>query len=321
MHSQKPPGVVQNWSTLQCSKQNTQQCGYDHAPVTRVVGEPNFRCLMALEHNTPAPRAESSSTHGTLEVPSPEVIPIHRAHGPGTPCPTPPDTPELTVKTQNHHSPLGLNMTTAIDVVCPRCNMADFVYFHCTTCKYFAIHQPETPDLVPRRLYSVMSPDTLYPRQGSWQGAVPATTSHTCQTPKPHTTGPQPTTVDTPNGWIRAVTSDGDVEPNPGPSPLAPSAKRTRYNQDTPLTYQTPRMLRKRTTDNSPPEQKRRRTDDLHTVYQEHQLTTHAYNHHKRKAEGEPSHQPAPKRHMSTAHWDEQHPPRKSKKLAPKGGI
>ena len=35
MHSQEPPGVVQNWSTLQCSKQNTEQCGYDHAPVTR----------------------------------------------------------------------------------------------------------------------------------------------------------------------------------------------------------------------------------------------------------------------------------------------
>ena len=35
MRSQQPPGVVQNWSTLQCSKQNTEQCGYDHAPVTR----------------------------------------------------------------------------------------------------------------------------------------------------------------------------------------------------------------------------------------------------------------------------------------------
>ena len=35
MHSQQPPGVVQNWSTMQCSKQNTEQCGYDHAPVTR----------------------------------------------------------------------------------------------------------------------------------------------------------------------------------------------------------------------------------------------------------------------------------------------
>ena len=35
MHSQQPPCVVQNWSTLQCSKHNTEQCGYDHAPVTR----------------------------------------------------------------------------------------------------------------------------------------------------------------------------------------------------------------------------------------------------------------------------------------------
>ena len=35
MHSQQPPDVVQNWSTLQCSKQNTEQCGYAHAPVTR----------------------------------------------------------------------------------------------------------------------------------------------------------------------------------------------------------------------------------------------------------------------------------------------
>ena len=35
MHSQQPHGVVQNWSTLQCNKQNTEQCGYDHAHVTR----------------------------------------------------------------------------------------------------------------------------------------------------------------------------------------------------------------------------------------------------------------------------------------------
>ena len=55
-------------------------------------------------------------------------------------------------------------MTTTIDVVCPRCNMADFVYFRCTTCKYFAIHQPEIPDMVPRRLYCVMSSDTMYHR-------------------------------------------------------------------------------------------------------------------------------------------------------------
>ena len=35
MHSQQPPGVVQNWSTLQCSKHDIEQCGYDRAPVTR----------------------------------------------------------------------------------------------------------------------------------------------------------------------------------------------------------------------------------------------------------------------------------------------
>ena len=35
MRSQQPPGVVQNWSTPQCNKQNTEQCGYDNARVTR----------------------------------------------------------------------------------------------------------------------------------------------------------------------------------------------------------------------------------------------------------------------------------------------
>ena len=35
MQSQQPPGVVQKWSTLQCSKHDIEQCGYDHAPVTR----------------------------------------------------------------------------------------------------------------------------------------------------------------------------------------------------------------------------------------------------------------------------------------------
>ena len=199
-------------------------------------------------------------------------------------------------------------MTTAIDVVCPRCNMADFVYFRCTTCKYFAIHQPDTPDLVPRRLYNVMSPDPLYPRQESWQEAIPDTTSQTYHTPVPHKTGPRPTVEDTPDGWLRDVTSDGDVEPNPGPSPSTPSAKRTRYNQDTPHMYQTPRMLRKRTADNTPPGQKRRRADHVPMANQEHQSSTLVYNHHKRKADGEPTHQPLPKRHQSTTHWDEQHP-------------
>ena len=271
-----------------------------------------------LGHSTPAPRAESPSTHGTMEVPPPEASPVHGAPDPGTPRPAPLETPELIVKTQKHHSPLGTNMTTTIDVVCPRCDMADFVYFRCTTRKYFAIHQPDTPDLVPRRLYNVMSPDPLYPRQESWQEAIPATTSQPYHTPQPHKTGPRPTAADTQHGWIRDVTSDGDVEPNHGPSPSAPSAKHTRYNQDTPHTYQTPRMLHKRTADNTPPGHKRRRTDHVHMANQEHQSSTLVYNHHKRKADGEPSHQPTSKRHQSTTHWDEQHPPGNQGNLRPK---
>ena len=51
MHSQQPPGVVQNWSTLQCSKHNTGQCGYDHAPVTRG----RMRTQFPLPH-APPPR-------------------------------------------------------------------------------------------------------------------------------------------------------------------------------------------------------------------------------------------------------------------------
>ena len=198
-------------------------------------------------------------------------------------------------------------MTTAIDVVCPQCNMADFVYFRCTTCKYFAIHQPETPDMVPRRLYGVMSLDALYPRQGSRQGAVHTTATHTCTAPHPQATSPQPTTTGTWSGWLHDVTSDGDVEPNPGPTPLGPPAKRTRYNHDAPLLYQTPRMLRKRITDNPPPEQKGRRTDNATTACQEHRPATPMCHHHKRKAEGVPSHQPPAKRHMSTTQWDGQH--------------
>ena len=54
-------------------------------------------------------------------------------------------------------------MTTAIDVVCPRRGMVDFAHFRCTTWKYFAIHQPDTPDVVQCCVCEVMSPDTLYP--------------------------------------------------------------------------------------------------------------------------------------------------------------
>ena len=49
MHGQQPPGVVQNWPTLQCSRQNTEQCGYDHAPVTRG----RMRAQFPLPHGPP----------------------------------------------------------------------------------------------------------------------------------------------------------------------------------------------------------------------------------------------------------------------------
>ena len=60
MHSQQPPGVVQNWSTLQCSKQNTEQCGYDHAPVTRG----RMRAQFPLPHGPhPTPPHHPKSPH------------------------------------------------------------------------------------------------------------------------------------------------------------------------------------------------------------------------------------------------------------------
>ena len=62
MHSQQPPGVVQNWSTLQCSKQNTEQCGYDHAPVTRG----RMRAQFPLPHGPP-PRAHVRKTKASRQ--------------------------------------------------------------------------------------------------------------------------------------------------------------------------------------------------------------------------------------------------------------
>ena len=58
MHSQQPPGVVQNWSTLQCSKQNTEQCGYDHAPVTRG----RMRAQFPLPHGPHFPLPQTTAT-------------------------------------------------------------------------------------------------------------------------------------------------------------------------------------------------------------------------------------------------------------------
>ena len=66
MHSQQPPGVVQNWSTLQCSKHNTEQCGYDHAPVTRG----RMRTQFPLPHGPPptAPQAKYTQFRSELSI-------------------------------------------------------------------------------------------------------------------------------------------------------------------------------------------------------------------------------------------------------------
>ena len=63
MHSQQPPGVVQNWSTLQCSKQNTEQCGYDHAPVTRG----RMRAQFPLPHGPKTARERARARQGQQE--------------------------------------------------------------------------------------------------------------------------------------------------------------------------------------------------------------------------------------------------------------
>ena len=73
MHSQQPPGVVQNRSTLQCSKQNTEQCGYDHAPVTRG----RMRAQFPLPHGPPPTGTGHREVLG---------MPLHRHRGAGLVC-------------------------------------------------------------------------------------------------------------------------------------------------------------------------------------------------------------------------------------------
>ena len=164
--------------------------------------------------------------------------------------------------------------------------------------------------MVLSRLYGVMSLDTLYPRQGYWQGAEPSPTTHTCTASQPQAKTPQPTTLNNTNGWVHDVTEDGDVDPNPGPTSPEPSAKRTRCNQDTLPTYHTPRMLHKRATDNRmPTKHKRRRKGDVEITYQEHQTQARECTLRKRKAEDTLDHQPPTKRQTSATHRGEQHAP------------
>ena len=62
MHSQKPPGVVQNWTTLQRSEHDIEQCGYDHAPVTRG----RMRTQFPLPHG---PRPSLEGLWGSVSAP------------------------------------------------------------------------------------------------------------------------------------------------------------------------------------------------------------------------------------------------------------
>ena len=73
MHSQQPPGVVQNWSTLQCSKQNTEQCGYDHAPVTRG----RMRAQFPLPHGPPRGALANGQWGAGSWHPNPRSWPTH----------------------------------------------------------------------------------------------------------------------------------------------------------------------------------------------------------------------------------------------------
>ena len=59
-YSQQPPGVVHNWSALQCSRKHTEQCGYDHGPVTRGRMQAQF----------PLPRGLPLQEVGHGQVPS-----------------------------------------------------------------------------------------------------------------------------------------------------------------------------------------------------------------------------------------------------------
>ena len=78
-HSQQPPGVVQNWSALQCSKKNTEQCGYDHAPVTRG----RMRAQLPLPHGPPSPAQQAQGQgqapgqgQGQSHPPKPQAPPL-----------------------------------------------------------------------------------------------------------------------------------------------------------------------------------------------------------------------------------------------------
>ena len=83
MHSQQSPGVVQNWSTLQRSKHDIEQCGYDHAPVTRG----RMRTQFPLPHgHSPLLTAAQHPRHGLMDVRSLQRFPAAIAAPKRGPC-------------------------------------------------------------------------------------------------------------------------------------------------------------------------------------------------------------------------------------------
>ena len=87
-------GVVQNWSTLQCSKQNTEQCGYDHAPVTRG----RMRAQFPLPHGPSLGLAVITwvPTHMTSHSIQQHTAPHTTGYRHHTACPNQPDTQGIT---------------------------------------------------------------------------------------------------------------------------------------------------------------------------------------------------------------------------------
>ena len=107
MHSQQPLGVVQNWSALQCSKQNTEQCGDDHAPVTRG----RMRAQYPLPHGPPT-HTNPMPIAGTFSQSLPTIDP--------TPIPR---GLQLTVSCQRHRpkDPMGAEGATVPKAInCPQ---------------------------------------------------------------------------------------------------------------------------------------------------------------------------------------------------------
>ena len=108
MHSQQPPGVVQNWSTLQCNKQNTEQCGYDHAPVTRG----RMRAQFPLPHGPPQRPLNGDMPRPHEAVGDPMLYVLS---GPGRPRTPEARWPELSLESSTKKKQLDLapSSTTA----------------------------------------------------------------------------------------------------------------------------------------------------------------------------------------------------------------